>query len=127
MNFKRKLLLTCTLLFLLTASGYSQELKKDSVTIIKEEVKETPKEIPKETTKETPKKWYDQIAIRGYAQFRYNRFLETNDSLKNEQGDRSWGNGGISIRRMRIIFSGNVHERVAHSQSPLTNAFPISP
>ncbi len=104
MNFKRKLLLTCTLLFIVTASGYSQELKKDSVTIIKEQVKET--------SKETPKKWYDQIAIRGYAQFRYNRFLETNDSLKNEQGDKSWGNGGISIRRMRIIFSGNVHERV---------------
>ncbi len=61
----------------------------------------------------TPSKpWYENIAIRGYTQVRYNRLLETNDSLKNEQGDKSWGNGGFFIRRMRIIFSGNVHERV---------------
>lgn len=61
----------------------------------------------------TPSKpWYEHIAIRGYTQVRYNRLLETNDSLKNEQGDKSWGNGGFFIRRMRIIFSGNVHERV---------------
>ena len=58
------------------------------------------------------KAWYENIAIRGYTQIRYNRLLETNDSLKNEQGDKSWGNGGFFIRRMRIIFSGNVHERV---------------
>jgi hypothetical protein len=61
----------------------------------------------------TPSKhWYEQIAIRGYTQVRYNRLLETNDSLKNEQGDKSWGNGGFFIRRMRIIFYGNVSERV---------------
>lgn len=57
--------------------------------------------------------WYDKITIRGYMQARYNRFLETNPKLKNEQGDRSWGeNGGLFIRRMRIIFQGYVHERV---------------
>ncbi len=63
-------------------------------------------------TKTTVKHWYENIAIRGYTQIRYNRLLETNDSLKNEQGDKSWGTGGFFIRRMRIIFSGNVHERV---------------
>lgn len=65
--------------------------------------------------KETEKKthWYDKVAIRGYMQARYNRLLETNPKLKNEQGDRSWGeHGGLFIRRMRIIIYGQVHERV---------------
>lgn len=59
------------------------------------------------------KSWYDQFSIRGYAQVRYNRLFETNGQLKNEQGDRSWGdNGGFFLRRMRIIFSGQINERV---------------
>ncbi|MES2766903.1 MAG: porin [Bacteroidota bacterium] len=58
-------------------------------------------------------KWYDKISLRGYTQVRYNRLLETNPDLKCEQCDRSWGdNGSIFIRRARLIFSGNVHERV---------------
>lgn len=61
----------------------------------------------------TKKPWYDQFSIRGYAQVRYNRLFETNGQLKNEQGDRSWGdNGGFFLRRMRIIFSGQINERV---------------
>ena len=62
----------------------------------------------------TPKKqWFENIAIRGYAQVRYNRLLETNSKLKCEQCDKSWGEGGgFFLRRMRIIFFGNVHERV---------------
>lgn len=65
------------------------------------------------TPQPTKKQWYESFSIRGYAQVRYNRFLETNAKLKNEQGDRSWGeNGGIFIRRMRIIFSGYLNERV---------------
>lgn len=46
-------------------------------------------------------------------QVRYNRLLETNPKLKCDQCDRSWGeNGSFSIRRMRIIFSGQINERV---------------
>jgi hypothetical protein len=46
-------------------------------------------------------------------QVRYNRLLETNDQLKCEHCDRSWGeNGGIFIRRMRVIIYGQIHERV---------------
>lgn len=57
--------------------------------------------------------WYNKISIRGYAQVRYNRLFETNPLLKCDQCDRSLGeNGGFFIRRARIIFSGNVHERV---------------
>ncbi len=66
-------------------------------------------------TKKEEKKshWYEKVAIRGYMQTRYNRLLETNPKLKNEQGDRSWGeNGGLFIRRMRVILYGQVHERV---------------
>ncbi|MCC6412463.1 MAG: porin [Saprospiraceae bacterium] len=63
---------------------------------------------------ETPsKKWYDQISLRGYAQFRYNRLLETNPDLKCEQCDKSWGdNNGFFFRRIRLVISGNVHDRV---------------
>lgn len=57
--------------------------------------------------------WYKRMSIRGYAQLRYNRLLETNPDLQCEQCDRSWGgNGGFFFRRIRIIFSGQVHERV---------------
>lgn len=61
----------------------------------------------------TPSKWYESIQLRGYAQVRYNRFLETNPDLKCEQCDRSWGaNNGIFLRRVRLIFFGQIHPRV---------------
>jgi hypothetical protein len=75
----------------------------------------TSSEPKKEEKKETPspKKWYDKISLRGYAQVRYNRLLETNEKLKCEQCDRSWGeNGGFFIRRGRLIFSGDVSDRL---------------
>lgn len=59
------------------------------------------------------KAWYESISIRGYTQVRYNRLLETNAQLKCEQCDRSWGeNGGFFMRRMRIIFFGQISKRV---------------
>lgn len=58
-------------------------------------------------------KWYDKLSLRGYAQFRYNRLLETNPDLRCEQCDRSIGKGQtFSFRRARLILSGDVHERV---------------
>ncbi len=60
-----------------------------------------------------PKKWYDNITIRGYTQVRYNRLFETNENLGNEQADKSWGkDGGFFIRRMRIIFFGQISKQV---------------
>lgn len=57
--------------------------------------------------------WYQKIQLRGYMQIRYNRLLETNPSLTCRQCDRSWGeNGGFFFRRIRLIFFGNLHERV---------------
>lgn len=61
----------------------------------------------------TKPKWYESISIRGYMQVRYNRLLETNPSLRCEQCDRSWGdNGGLFIRRLRVIIYGQIHERI---------------
>jgi len=40
--------------------------------------------------------WYDRLSIRGYAQFRYNRLLETNEKLRCPACDRSIAeNGGV--------------------------------
>lgn len=65
------------------------------------------------STAKTEKKWYESFAIRGYTQFRYNRLAETNDQLKCEQCDKSWGEGGgFSIRRLRIIFYGQIGKHV---------------
>ncbi len=73
--------------------------------------KQNQKVVPPSTT--TPKKWYDNFSIRGYAQIRYNRLLETNPNLKCEQCDRSIGDkGGFFIRRTRIIFSGQVSKNI---------------
>lgn len=79
--------------------GYSQV---DSLTLKKQQQESIP-----------VKKWYESISIRGYAQVRYNRLLETNENLSCEQCDKSWGkDGGFFIRRMRIIFFGQISKQV---------------
>jgi hypothetical protein len=89
------------LLFLIGVSSYSQEISINS-----DKIKEGEK-------KEDKKNWFDLINIRGYTQLRYNKLLETNPDLGCEQCDRSWGgDNSFFIRRGRIIFSGNVHDRV---------------
>lgn len=68
--------------------------------------------LKSDTTAES-KKWYETFSIRGYVQARYNRLLETNDQLKCDQCDKSWGEGGgFFLRRARIIFSGQIGKRV---------------
>ncbi|TGE25560.1 porin [Hymenobacter aquaticus] len=59
------------------------------------------------------RKWSEAVSIRGYVQGRYNRLLETNPDLQCEQCDKSWGDkGGFSLRRIRLIFYGQLHERI---------------
>lgn len=59
------------------------------------------------------KKWFETISVRGYVQTRYNRLLETNPNLSNEQGDKSWGNnGGFFLRRVRVILFGQISKQV---------------
>ena len=59
-------------------------------------------------------KWYDKISFGGYIQVRYNEFLETNPELDCEQCDPQWGKGadGISFRRVRFKFEGQILPRV---------------
>ncbi len=62
---------------------------------------------------EVKPKWYEKISLRGYMQVRYNRLLETNKDLKCDQCDKSIGEGGgFFLRRARLVFSGQIHERV---------------
>ena len=79
--------------------------------------------------KETPSssKWYESLSIRGYSQIRYNRLFETNPNLNCEQCDRSWGNnGGFFMRRMRIIFYGQINKNVYFYVQPDFASSPAS-
>ncbi len=63
--------------------------------------------------KASTSKWYDKLNIRGYAQLRYNGLYETNEDLQCEQCDKSLGGvDDFFLRRMRIIFYGQISERV---------------
>ncbi len=96
------LLLVCG--FITTTSTAQDTIKP---TVVKETVVSAPK------TEEKKSKWYDNINIRGYMQVRYNRLFESNPNFKSEQGDKSiGGNNGFFIRRMRIIFFGQLNNHV---------------
>src|SRR5262245_9030690 len=57
-------------------------------------------------------RWYEKISVRGFAQFRYNQNIN-NDLLTSPQGDRGInGNNSFEVRRARLIFSGQPHDRV---------------
>jgi len=59
------------------------------------------------------KEWFNSFKIRGYAQVRYNRLLETNPDLGCEQCDKSWGeDGGFFLRRVRLVFYGQIYKNV---------------
>ena len=63
--------------------------------------------------KQVEREWFNSFKIRGYVQARYNRLLETNPDLGCEQCDRSWGDeGGFFLRRIRIIFFGQIYKNV---------------
>lgn len=65
------------------------------------------------TSGQAPKlKWTEKISIRGYVQVRYNRLLESNPNLKTDYDKSVGDNGGFLIRRARLVFSGQVHDRV---------------
>lgn len=104
------LILTVLVTLTCSVNSQSQNLKKDSVKIRPDSVK-----VSLEPVKSEPKKleWYQKINLRGYTQLRYNRLLETNADLKCEQCDKSWGgNSGFFLRRIRLVFSGHISERL---------------
>jgi hypothetical protein len=56
-------------------------------------------------------RWYEKISIRGYAQFRYN--LSPDNEFLTSPGDRAIvKNNELSMRRTRLIVSGQPHDRV---------------
>ena len=102
-NFKKSLkfinLILIILLFSVKVQAQTDSVKKQNAAV--------------SVAKPTEKKWFENISIRGYTQIRYNRLFETNSDLVNEQGDKSLGNnGGFFIRRMRVIFYGQINSQV---------------
>lgn len=60
--------------------------------------------------------WYERFGLRGYAQLRYNRLLETNPQLTCSACDRSIGNNnGFFLRRARLVISGDPTDRTSMS------------
>ncbi|PPD45883.1 MAG: hypothetical protein CTY15_03255 [Methylocystis sp.] len=63
---------------------------------------------------DAPKHWYEKISLRGYTQMRYNNIIsgtQYNDIFST--GDRSLGpRQNFLIRRMRLIFSGDVTDHL---------------
>ncbi|MBC7914937.1 MAG: porin [Pyrinomonadaceae bacterium] len=97
-------ILNLGIVFLLfSLHGFAQDSKKDTT------------QVSPGTQKPVVKKseWYEKISLRGYTQLRYNRLLETNSDLQCEQCDKSWGGtSGFFLRRIRLIFSGQVSDRL---------------
>jgi hypothetical protein len=63
---------------------------------------------------ETPRAWYERYSLRGYAQLRYNRLLESNPDLTCPACDRSIGdNNGFFLRRARLVLSGDPTDRTS--------------
>jgi len=68
--------------------------------------------------KQTPK-WYDTFSMRGYTQVRNSRLFESNSQYICDQCDKSLGAGNnFFIRRARLVFSGNAHDRVSFYIQP---------
>jgi hypothetical protein len=102
------------LFFLFTSTLSLTTIAQDTL-----KVQEKAQEKAPEKVEEKPKKWYESMKISGYAQVRYNRLLETNPDLGCEQCDRSIGNnGGVFIRRARVIFSGKLNDRIYYYVQP---------
>jgi hypothetical protein len=68
-----------------------------------------------------PKKWFEKYTIRGYAQFRFNSIIDEADGSAPamHNGDSSVGaNQTFFIRRARLIFQGDMSERVSFYLQP---------
>jgi hypothetical protein len=99
MKFKSSI--TYALIILSFFNSNAQEVQEDSLKPIMSSQQKIESE------------WYNSFKIRGYVQARYNRLFETNPDLGCEQCDRSWGDeGGFFLRRIRIIFFGQIYKNV---------------
>jgi hypothetical protein len=61
----------------------------------------------------TPRKWFENLNIRGYTQFRYSDVMDGDEDI------RLWSDSGvgedraITIRRARVILSGDIGDRLS--------------
>lgn len=74
----------------------------------------TKKEDTKEDKKkDEEKKWYEKYRFRGYAQLRMNEVLEEEGADAQLVGDSGVGDGqSFSLRRARLIFQGDITDRI---------------
>lgn len=100
--------LAAGILFSKEAMAQTSDSTSQTTTVVQQPAPAAMQEAPKK------KAWYDKISLRGYAQVRYNRLLETNPNLKCDQCDKSLGEGGgLFLRRGRLIFSSDVSDRLS--------------
>lgn len=70
-------------------------------------------DIQKTVNETLASKWYERFRVGGYAHFRYNRLMESNKNYICSQCDPSLGkNKGFFLRRARLVFQGDVTDRV---------------
>lgn len=70
-------------------------------------------QIQKVVNETLASKWYERFQVRGYAHFRYNRLMESNKDYVCSQCDGSMGkNKGFFMRRARLVFQGDITDRV---------------
>ncbi|MBK9284342.1 MAG: porin [Sphingobacteriaceae bacterium] len=107
------ILLLCNSLFAQNDSIHSSQKPDTVLKASPPALVLAPKKDSVTTLVSKAKGWFENFSIRGYVQARYNRLLETNPDLKCEQCDKSWGkDGGFFLRRIRIIFYGQINKRV---------------
>lgn len=60
------------------------------------------------------KAWYERLSLRGYTQLRYNDLFLSNQAIRCDQCDRFiGGNEEFSVRRARLVLSGDVADWVS--------------
>lgn len=105
--------------FFVEAQETPEGLDKKTIDSLKMEVQSLKEMMTLEMAgvkkkKSKSSKWYDKISFGGYFQMRYNELLESNPNLGCEQCDHFWGKeqDGLSFRRLRFKFSGQITPRV---------------
>lgn len=98
------------------------ELKDNAIKALEEKVV-----AAKEEKAKNDEKWFNKLSVRGYTQMRYNVGL-SGDRINNTAGKRaelkSVGDGsignntGFSLRRARLVFSGDINDYVSFYLQP---------
>ena len=89
------------------------ELKTNELKALEEHVVAT-----REDKSKNDEKWFNKINVRGYTQLRYNQKL-TGDDIPGDPELKSVGDGSIgnnssfSLRRVRLVFSGDMNDYIS--------------